>query len=72
MTTVKSITNRIEKFAPKHLAESWDPIGLAFGSEEREVSRMLVALDLDANTLKEAKDKEVDLIFTHHPSILTH
>lgn len=69
MTTVKSITNRIEKFAPKHLAESWDPIGLAFGSEEREVSRMLVALDLDANTLKEAKDKEVDLIFTHHPSI---
>lgn len=69
MTTVKSIINRIENFAPKHLAESWDPIGLAFGSEEREVSRVLVALDLDANTLREAKEKNADLIFTHHPSI---
>lgn len=69
MTTVKKIIHRIEQFAPKHLAESWDPIGLSFGSEEREVSRMLVALDLDANTLKEAQDKGIDLIFTHHPSI---
>lgn len=71
MTTVKSIIERIEKFSPKHLAESWDPIGLSFGSEGREVSRVLVALDLDANTLKEAQDKEVDFIFTHHPSIFS-
>ena len=29
MTTVKEIVSRIEKFAPKTLAEDWDPVGLA-------------------------------------------
>ncbi len=71
MTTVETIIQRIEQFAPTHLAEDWDPIGLAFGSRGQEVSRMLVALDLDAHTLQEAKDKQVDFIFTHHPSIFS-
>lgn len=69
MTTVKDITNKIEQFAPKHLAEDWDPIGLSFGSFDKNVEKVLVALDLDANTLKEAKEKNVDFIFTHHPAI---
>lgn len=69
MTTVGEIIQRIEQFAPKHLAEDWDPIGLAFGSENKEVKNVMVALDLDADTLAEAKEKDVDFIFTHHPSI---
>lgn len=69
MTTVREITERIERFAPKHLAEDWDPIGLSFGSYDKKVNKVLVALDLDANTLKEAKEKQVDFIFTHHPAI---
>lgn len=71
MTTVNDIIQRIETFAPPYLAEDWDPIGLAFGSKNQQVSRMLVALDLDAHTLKEAKAKNVDFIFTHHPSIFS-
>lgn len=69
MTTVQEIIQRIEQYAPTYLAEDWDPIGLAFGANDQKVARMMVALDLDANTLKEAKDKQVDFIFTHHPSI---
>jgi dinuclear metal center YbgI/SA1388 family protein len=69
MTKTGEIIQQIEQFAPPHLAEDWDPIGLAFGSNDQKVNRMMVALDLDANTLKEAKEKEVDFIFTHHPSI---
>lgn len=71
MTTVEEIIKRIEKFAPTHLAESWDPIGLAFGSKKQTVKKIIVALDLDANTLQEAKDENVDLIFTHHPPIFS-
>lgn len=37
MTTVEEIVKRIESFAPTYLAEDWDPIGLAFGSEKKEV-----------------------------------
>lgn len=69
MTTVGNIIHKIEQFAPKHLAEDWDPIGLAFGSNDKKVKKMMVALDLDANVLSEAKEKEVDFIFTHHPPI---
>lgn len=69
MTTVGEIIARIEEFAPPYLAESWDPIGLAFGSYQQKVKKMMVALDLDADTLKEAKEENVDFIFTHHPPI---
>ena len=71
MTTVNEIIQRIEEFAPPYLAEDWDPIGLAFGSNNQKVTKMMVALDLDANTLKEAQEKDVDFIFTHHPPIFS-
>lgn len=71
MTTVQEIIAKIEEFAPTHLAEDWDLIGLSIGSRQQKVDKMLVALDLDANTLKEAKEKEVDFIFTHHPAIFS-
>lgn len=71
MTTVEEIVKRIEAFAPTYLAEDWDPIGLAFGSEKKEVKKMMVALDLDAATLEEAKEKNIDFIFTHHPPIFS-
>lgn len=71
MTKVEEIIQRIEKFAPRYLAEDWDPIGLSFGSIDQKVGRMMIALDLDANTLQEAKDKDIDFIFTHHPSIFS-
>lgn len=69
MTTVKEIVDYIETFAPPSLAEDWDPIGLAFGSYNQKVNKMMVALDLDTKTLKEAQEKNVDFIFTHHPPI---
>lgn len=71
MTTVKEIIERIEKFAPPYLAEDWDPIGLAIGSNQQEVKKMMVALDLDARTLQEAMAEKVDFIFTHHPPIFS-
>lgn len=71
MITVEEIIKRIETFAPTYLAEDWDPIGLAFGSKKQPVKKMMIALDLDANTLQEAKAENVDLIFTHHPPIFS-
>lgn len=71
MTTVGEIVNRIEQFAPKYLAEEWDPIGLAFGSMDKKIKRVMVALDLDSDTLAEAKEKNIDFIFTHHPPIFS-
>ncbi|MER2063192.1 MAG: Nif3-like dinuclear metal center hexameric protein [Alkalibacterium sp.] len=67
--SVKDVIKEIDRLAPPDLAESWDPIGLSFGSLNQSVRRILIALDIDENTIKEAKEKQVDLIVTHHPAI---
>lgn len=69
VVTVKDIMFYMDQLAPPHLAESWDPIGLSFGTKDKEVKKVLVALDVDHHTIQEAKDKEVDLLVTHHPAI---
>jgi dinuclear metal center YbgI/SA1388 family protein len=50
-----------------HLAESWDNSGLQIGSSDKKVGRILIALDLDSFVLKQAVEKQVDMIITHHP-----
>lgn len=67
--TVKDIMEIIDQLAPPELAEDWDPIGLSFGSHNQPVKKILVALDVDKQTIQEAKDKQVDLMITHHPAI---
>lgn len=69
MTKIKDIIEKMDELAPPHLAEGWDPIGLSFGRRDAEVKRVLVALDVDSQTIQEAKDKQVDLMVTHHPAI---
>ncbi|MCC5895864.1 MAG: Nif3-like dinuclear metal center hexameric protein [Alkalibacterium sp.] len=67
--TVRDLIEAMEHLAPPSLAEDWDPIGLSFGSMDKEVKKVLIALDVDKDTIQEAKDNEVDLMITHHPAI---
>lgn len=67
--SVKDVIKEIDRLAPPDLAESWDPIGLSFGSLKQPVKRVLIALDVDEQTIEEAKQKQADLIVTHHPAI---
>lgn len=67
--TVSDIVKEIDRLAPPDLAESWDPIGLSFGEMKQTVKKVLISLDVDKNTLSEAKEKGIDMIVTHHPAI---
>lgn len=67
--TVKDLVEAMDALAPPSLAEDWDPIGLSFGSLDKEVSKVMIALDVDNNTIQEAIDEKVDLMITHHPAI---
>jgi dinuclear metal center YbgI/SA1388 family protein len=69
MKKVKDITEAIEKFAPKNLKEDFDNVGLMVGDEEKEVKKVLLALDCTLEIIEEAKANNVDLIITHHPLI---
>lgn len=47
--------------------ESWDNSGLQIGSMYIDVKNILLALDIDIDTVNYAIDENIDLIITHHP-----
>ena len=66
MATVADILNFIETLAPRSMKMDWDNVGLNVGHRDREVKRILVALDPFAHVCREAKDFGADLLVTHH------
>ena len=64
---VQEIYDIINQIAPFELAEEWDNVGILAGSAHQEVERVLCALDLNPAVIEEAKQKDVQLIVTHHP-----
>ena len=71
MAKVSDVVLAMEGLAPTSLAEDWDNVGLMVGDPDREVSKIIVMLDLDERGLKEALDVEADMIITHHPFIMS-
>ena len=69
MATVADILNYIESIAPSYMAESWDNVGLLCGRKDREVKKILVALDPFNSVIREAIACKADLMVTHHPLI---
>lgn len=67
MKKVKDIIKVMENFAPVNLKEDFDNVGLMVGDKEKEVKKILLALDCTLEVIEEAKEKNVDLIITHHP-----
>ena len=69
MTTVKDIFDHLNNLADVKLAEKWDNVGLMLGSNNNEVSRVLVCLDVTTSVVEEAIANNVNLIVSHHPLI---
>ena len=69
MPTVRDIHQFIQTFAPEYMAMEWDHVGLLCGRSDREVRRLLVALDPFFHVAEEAKALDCQLLVTHHPAI---
>lgn len=69
MIKVKDIARVIEEFAPRNLQESYDNSGLQVGSPEMEVTAALLCLDITEEIIREALERECNLIISHHPLI---
>lgn len=67
MTTVNDILCFLKGKAPVELALSFDNVGLLVGRRNKEVQRVLTALDITDEVICEAIDANVDLIVSHHP-----
>lgn len=67
----KDIIDRLEEIAPVSFAEDWDNVGLLVGSREKEVKKIMIALDATDAVIAEAAKEQVDMLITHHPMIFS-
>jgi len=65
---LQEIYSHLNTISPFALQEKWDNSGLIIGDMNREVSRVVLSLDIDRQMLEEAK--EGTLFVVHHPLIL--
>ncbi|MDD4802916.1 MAG: Nif3-like dinuclear metal center hexameric protein, partial [Syntrophomonas sp.] len=64
---VRDVVKIVESYFPVQLAESWDNVGLQIGAYNNPINRVVVALDVDKETLQYALEKKADMIISHHP-----
>ncbi|HEY4643693.1 MAG TPA: Nif3-like dinuclear metal center hexameric protein [Bacteroidota bacterium] len=67
--TARDVGEILESWAPKGVAWERDNVGFQVGTPSKPVRRVLIALDLSDAVLREAIQKKIDLIITHHPLI---
>jgi dinuclear metal center YbgI/SA1388 family protein len=59
----------LEEIAPVKYAQTWDNVGLLAGDPARDISRILLTIDLTARVLKEAISSKCELVIAYHPPI---
>lgn len=68
--TVGELYTYLDSLYPRELSCSWDNDGIMVcGDENREVQRVLVALDANEKTLDYAVRGGFDVVVTHHPML---
>lgn len=65
----ETVIQMMERLAPKHYAEPDDKIGLQVGSLRKEITTVLVALDVTPEVVEEAARIGAELIIAHHAVI---
>ncbi|MBP1992836.1 Nif3-like dinuclear metal center hexameric protein [Paenibacillus eucommiae] len=65
----QTVIQLFEKLAPKHYAMSDDKIGLQLGTLQKEIRKVLIALDVTDAVVEEAINEGIDLIIAHHAII---
>ena len=65
------IIKLMEKVAPPEYACNWDNCGLLVGRKDKEVKKIMVALDATRNVIDQARIQNVDMLITHHPMIFS-
>ena len=71
MPKVCEVESYLEGRIPPALALDFDNVGLLCGFPDREIGRVLVALDITLDVIGEASQAGAELIVAHHPLIFT-
>ena len=68
---IGEIISIIEKEFPLTAQESYDNCGLIYGDLNKELSNVLICLDITHEIIEEAIDKQCELIISHHPLVFS-
>lgn len=71
ITSLAKVLKLVDQIAPFSSAENWDNVGLLIGNPNREVDRILIALDLTEEVFEEALEEGFDTVITHHPLLFS-
>ena len=68
MATVNEIYAFVDQLAPFSYQMSFDNAGFLVGRGGRQVTRILVSLDITEEVVREASEWKAELIVSHHPA----
>ncbi len=71
MMNVNNVFNYLKEKYPLDTACDFDNVGILVGDKNANVTRAVVCLDCDINTVNYAKSIGAELIVTHHPVIFS-
>jgi dinuclear metal center YbgI/SA1388 family protein len=69
--TLGAVVDLLHEWYPPSTADSWDKVGLVSGDPDREVARVMFAVDPTLEVAREAVERGADLLVVHHPLFLT-
>lgn len=67
----KEIIQILEELSPVKYAMEWDNVGLIVGRSDKEVKRIMIALDATEDVVMQCIRREVDMLITHHPMLFS-
>lgn len=68
--SLNDVVKKLDNFAPKSLAETWDNVGLLVEPvTKKNIQRILLTNDLTEDVMEEAVKVYADLIISYHPPI---
>lgn len=67
----QDIIEILERQSPPEYAMDWDNVGLLVGRRDKEVKKIMIAVDATVEVCQAAVYNHVDMIITHHPMIFS-
>ena len=69
MHSLKNIINHLTEKVPLQYQEVYDNSGLIIGDKDQTINKILICVDITIEVLEEAKEKNCELIISHHPLV---
>ncbi|MBN1125382.1 MAG: Nif3-like dinuclear metal center hexameric protein, partial [Sedimentisphaerales bacterium] len=66
---VHDVCTVVDELVPLKLAQDWDNVGLLIGRADKDISTILVCIDVTTDVVAEARKKKTDMILSYHPVI---